>query len=87
VGGVASSAVEPVSMLPCHEFDTFLMTITDATEFAREWNVGDGYIALLAGLYRAKQAREEGEPWGAELVGRYEAALERYARLYGVARG
>lgn len=44
-----------------------------------------GYNLLYAGLCRAERLREEDEPCGAELVGRYQEVLERYTREFGVA--
>jgi hypothetical protein len=71
-------------MLPAHELDTFLITVEEAIDLARTGQAADGYQALLAGLYRAKEAG--GKPWGDELVTRYRDALERFAALYGIGR-
>jgi hypothetical protein len=73
-------------MLPDHELDTFLTTVTDAVDLARTGDVADGYTALLAGLHRAKEIAAEGEPWGQEWVTRYRKALENFAREWRVGR-
>jgi hypothetical protein len=73
-------------MLPPHELDSFLLTVEDAVDRAREGNAADGYETLLAGLHRAREAETDGEMWAAELVTRYREAVERFAELYGVGR-
>lgn len=47
-------------MLPPHELDSFLLTVEEAVELAREGNAADGYGALLAGLHRAGEAEADG---------------------------
>jgi hypothetical protein len=73
-----------MAMLPRHEIDTLIMLIDDAVEFAAEGKLADGYTVLLAGLHRAKEAKETGEVWAEELMQRYRYALEEYAISYGV---
>jgi hypothetical protein len=50
--------------LPEHELTTFLVTIMEAVDLARDGDVAAGYEALLAGLHRAEQVRDDGKPWG-----------------------
>jgi hypothetical protein len=64
-------------MLPRHELNAFLTTVTDAVDLAREGDAAEGYTALLAGLHRAEQAQADGELWAEELASRYREALER----------
>ncbi len=72
--------------LPEDELGSFLLTVTDARRMARAGDVENGYIALLAGLHRAKRIGAEGQPWGAELVRRYQEALDNYAREWRIGR-
>jgi hypothetical protein len=72
------------TMLPIHELETFLITVEEAVDLARDGDAADGYEALLAGLHRAREA--EDEPWGEELIRRYSEAVERFAALYSVGR-
>jgi hypothetical protein len=74
-------------MLPDHELDTLLITVTDAVDLARAGDVAEGYTALLAGLHRAKEVAAAGEPWAGELVSRYREALENFAREWRVGGG
>jgi hypothetical protein len=73
-------------MLPPHELDSFLLTVEEAVDRAREGNAADGYEALLAGLHRAREAETDGATWAPELVARYREALERYPEVYSVER-
>ncbi len=72
-------------MLPRIELDSVL-TVQEALDLAEEGNAADGDTALLAGLERAREAEENGEPWGEELVRRWREALERYAERHGIGR-
>lgn len=71
-------------MLPDNELASFLLTVENAVDCAREGNAADGYQALLAGLARAQEI--EGEPWAEELITRYSQAVERYEEMYPVGR-
>ena len=75
-----------MSTLPRAELDTLLLTVSKAVELAEEGKAADGYQALLAGLRRAEEARDDGEAWGEELVRRWQAALDRYAQRHGIGR-
>jgi hypothetical protein len=72
--------------LPDDELGSFLITVTDALKMARAGHIENGYIALLAGLHRAKEIAAEGQPWGAELVRRYREAVENDAPEWRVGR-
>ena len=74
------------SRLPRHELDAFLMTVPEATDLAMDGQTKEGYLALLAGRERAREAAEEGEAWGGELATRSEEALARYGERWNVAR-
>ena len=75
-----------MSRLPRYELGAFLMTVTEATDLAVDGQTKEAYLALLAGLERDREAAEEGEAWGGELVTRYEEALARYDARWNVAR-
>lgn len=72
--------------IPHHELDTFLLTVNGAVELAEEGQAAEGYSALLAGVERAREAAEVGEPWGGELVRRWQDARDRYAERYQIGR-
>ena len=85
--GTPVADAKPAAMLPDHELDTFLVTVTDAVDLARAGEIADGYTALLGGLHRAREIADAGELWAAELVRRYHEAVENYAREWRVGRG
>jgi hypothetical protein len=58
--------------------------VDEAVELAGEGKAADGYTALLAGLERAREAEEDGEPWAEELVRRWNVAVENYAARHGI---
>jgi len=72
--------------LPDHELNTFLTTVADAVDVAREGDPAEGYTAPLAGLHRAREAEADGEVWAGELGTRYRDALERFAEMYAAGR-
>lgn len=76
----------PALPIPRNELDTHLLTVREAVDLAEEGKAADGRTALLAGVTRAREAVEGGEPWGAELVGRWEAAVENCAARHGIGR-
>jgi heme A synthase len=65
------------------EEDRVQQTFTRATELARSGRVGQGYDALLGGLFQARMAQARGETWANALVRRYELAIEGYVTRYG----
>lgn len=81
-------------MLPRREIDTLLLTVTDAV--ATKGKAAEGSLAdcgdgcgghdELYGLERAEAVRDDGEAWGAELVGPWTRALERYAERWRIGR-
>jgi hypothetical protein len=74
------------TMLPDHEINTLILTVTEAVDLALAGEIADGYQALLAGLHRAEEIAEEGEPCAEELVARWRRALDTYAKRWGVGR-
>jgi len=60
------------------------MSVFEANDLARDGETLNGYRCLLGGMERAKEAADDGEPWGAELVARYRLALDRYGEERGV---
>jgi hypothetical protein len=45
-----------------------------------------GYVRLLEGRHRARQLRDEGEPWGDDLLACYSRTLNDFAEQFDVAR-
>lgn len=72
--------------VPEVELEAFLLTVAEAVDLAAEGNAGDGYAALLAGLQRACEAQEDGEPWAAVLVKRWTEARDNYANRHHIPR-
>ena len=73
-------------MLPRTEIETLHRGIVDAEELAVDQDIEAGYRCLLAGLHRAREAEEDGEPWGVDLVTAWHEACEAYAERYGISR-
>jgi hypothetical protein len=67
---------------PSDEVDAIRVAAADAVELAERGKGSEGYGVLLAGLRRAEGLRAAGEPWGGDLVTRWEAALEHFAAIY-----
>jgi hypothetical protein len=68
---------------------TMLPSPTSNSTSVSRANRGDlagAHDELPYGLQRAEAARDDGEAWGAELVGRWTRALERYAERWGIGR-
>jgi hypothetical protein len=57
-----------------------------AVSRANRGDVDGGHDELLYGLQRAEAARGDSEAWGADLVGHWQRALERYVRVYRIGR-
>jgi hypothetical protein len=68
------------------EIDTLLTRITDAVDLAYEGDPAGGYEALLTGLRRAEEIRDDGAEYGAELVTRWQDALERFVEWWRIGR-
>jgi hypothetical protein len=69
------------------KFTARMLTFLGAlVALADEGKTADGYEALLAGLRRAEEARDDGEPWGDELVGHWQYALDHYAEQHRIGR-
>lgn len=76
-----------MSDIPRPEIDTLIIICGEATYLALEGEAGDGYQALLAGQYRAQEfVREEDQPWGNELLIRWQRAVDEYAARWRVGR-
>lgn len=73
--------------LPRIEVDNLINAVFKARDLAADGLIADGYQVLLLGKQKALEGEANSEPWAEELEGRWDAALERYAALYGVARG
>jgi hypothetical protein len=50
---------------------------------AAQGDVAGGRKLLLEGLTRAERAAAAGQPWAAELIRRYQAALAEYDERHG----
>jgi hypothetical protein len=59
------------------------IVLADPAGLAAEGQLADGYAVLLAGLRRAEEAQEAGEPWADELIGRYRLAIDKYVDSHG----
>ena len=70
--------------LPADELDAFIRTIADARSLAVVGHVRDGYCCLLAGMERALEQQDHGEPWGRALVPAYRLALDCYGAEWGL---
>jgi CheY-like chemotaxis protein len=73
--------------LPLAEIDLFTMTAAEAFGFAVRGDVAEGLDCLLAGIRRAEAARAAGEPWGEELLRRYQEVRDHYLTRHGAAPG
>ena len=73
-------------MLPHEELIALTTTVADAVQLAIDGAAADGYVLLLSGIERARQARAEGNDWGEELLQRYQKAAEAFARQFGLGR-
>jgi hypothetical protein len=69
-------------MLPLWEIDALRTALLEAVDLAVADEVAEGYECLRSGLRRAQALRDAGEPWGKELVHRYEQALDVYTSRY-----
>ena len=66
-------------MLPTAALDMLKLDLADAEALAARGDVAAGHRVLTEGLRRAAGARDQGHPWGAEMVERYQAEMDRYA--------
>ena len=77
-----------LARIPTHERDALAITCVDAVDFASEGEFAQGYDALLGGLHRAEELRDDcHEPWAGELVTRWEHDVERYQAQFGAKLG
>lgn len=72
---------------PYLELDLFTTTIDAAVSRANRGDIAGGHDELLYGLERTVAAQQDGEAWGAELVGHWNRALERYAERWRMQEG
>src|SRR5262249_19840721 len=84
LGTVTGASPVGQSMLPPEELIALRTTVANAVELAVDGAAADGYVILLSGVERARQARTEGNSWGEELVVRYEKAADAFARQFGL---
>ena len=61
------------------EFD-----VKDAKAAAVNGDPLEGFEVLMVGLRRAEMVRDEGRPWGDELVRQYQKALDHYLQEHGL---
>ena len=69
-------------MIPKEQIRGLALAAADAYDLAASGRYLHGYLRLIAGLERAEAARENGEPWGPELVLLYQEVVERYRKQY-----
>ena len=66
-------------MIPATQIDTLAITWVDAVDLAHEGDLTQGYDALLTGLHRAEELRDDcHESWAGKLVTRWRQAVQRY---------
>lgn len=70
--------------IPRNELTTLAMSIAEAHDLAQCGELVNGCRCLQGGLARAREAEEDQEPWGADLVKEWEREIERYCQEYGV---
>jgi hypothetical protein len=68
------------------EVETLRLSSMGTEELTEDGDAEAGFRCLLAGLHRAEEAEEDGEPWGAELVAAWREACEAYAERHGIGR-
>lgn len=71
-------------MLPQDDQETLKVLAAVAIAVALKGCYLVGYNLLYAGLCRAERLHDAGEPWAAELIGRYRTVLDQYTREFGV---
>lgn len=71
-----------MAAIPRHEIELYLNSVLAATHLAEAGNAGAGLQDLSHALERARGAAA-GEPWGPELVAKYEGALDRFILEFG----
>ncbi len=71
-------------MIPSIEMNRFTDAVHDAIGLAADGYLRDGLELLLQERRRAEQLREEGVPWGSELVERWRRACDNYTVNCGV---
>src|SRR5947209_7916819 len=69
-----------------HQFEAEQRILCQAVQEATRWladgQYSAGYRCLLAGLERAKEWEDSGQPWARELVASWRTALFEYAALF-----
>jgi hypothetical protein len=68
--------------IPRGEIATLGSTVKQADELAAAGDPTAGFAQLSAGLERARSVLREGQPWGGELVHRWEEVVRDYAAEY-----
>jgi hypothetical protein len=71
-------------MIPDAEADLLVNTVTDAIERVAEGRLAEGHDLLTNGLQRAERLRDQGEPYGEELVHWWRGAVTNFCDSYGV---
>lgn len=71
--------------LPEYESGLVLLSVADAIAKAEAGRFAEGYACLRAGLDRAHEHLQSGEPWAPALVERWEQSIENFCRVYRLA--
>ena len=71
-------------MLPRAAVDRLDFDVEDAKAAAANGDALEGFDVLTVGLRHAEVARDEGHPWGDELVRQYQNAIDRYLQEHGL---
>lgn len=70
-------------MIPEAEIQAYFAAFTRALSLAADGEVDEGLTCLLEGWWRAQNAMGKGEPWGEELMSRYQQAMDNFKQTYG----
>jgi hypothetical protein len=71
-------------MLPRIAIENLLTAVFEAVDLAGQGEIAEGYRVLLRGRQTALEGEQNFEPWAEEIEGRWDDAIRRYARRYGV---
>lgn len=73
-------------IIPHRELSALSQAIALALVMAESGYEEDGYACLLEGRHRVRCLRDEGEPWGDDLLASYARTLNDFAERFDVAR-
>jgi hypothetical protein len=71
-------------VIPDHEADRITDTVMDAVDAAGAFRLAEGHDLFLAGLRRARELLNQGEPYAVELVHWWRGAVQNDCDSQGV---